>query len=116
MGVRRLIRSAAEAMLAVVLVAHAPAGAAHTPAPAHGCHAPARPANDQDDVLWQRFLDAVDAYRACISDYAEANRRASEAHNNAANAATMDWNRFVHAELNVPEDYPWPPEERENGR
>lgn len=85
---------------------------AHETAPAHGCQAPARPANDQNDVLWQRFLDDVDAFRGCISEYASANHQASQRHRQAANDATAVWNRFVRAELNVPEDYPWPPEER----
>jgi hypothetical protein len=85
---------------------------AHDPAPAHGCQAPARPADDQDDARWRAFLDAVDGFRACISDYAAANHAASDAHRAAANAATLDWNAFVRRELNVPEDYPWPPEPR----
>lgn len=98
------------AMLLALLV-WSLAALGHAPPPAHGCSAPVRPANDQDDRLWQRFLEDVDAFRACISDYAEANHRASDAHRQAANDATMDWNRFVRAELNVPEDYPWPPPE-----
>lgn len=97
------------ALLALLLLPVA--GHTHAPPPDHGCEAPTRPANDQDDALWQQFLDDVDAFRACISRYAEANHRASDAHRQAANDATLDWNRFVRAELNVPEDYPWPPPE-----
>jgi hypothetical protein len=88
------------------------AGLAHLPAPGHDCTAPTRPADDQNDVLWQRFLDDVDGFRACISNYSEANHQAAERHQQAANDATLDWNRFVRAELNVPEDYPWPPPEQ----
>ncbi len=86
------------------------AAAAHDPAPAHACREPVRPADDQDDVLWQRFLDDVDAYRDCISRFVDANQAAAAAHGEAARSATGDWNAFVRRELNVPEDYPWPPE------
>jgi hypothetical protein len=97
--------------LAVLLVLCAATAAyAHNPVPPHGCQAPTRPANDQDDVLWESYLAAVDRFRACISDFATANHQAAERHHEAANAATLDWNRFVRDELNVPEDFPWPPE------
>lgn len=101
-------------LAALLLHALVPVAHAHSPAPDHGCRAPARPADDQNDLLWQRFLDDVDAYRACISDFAAANHEASDLHRQAANDATRDWNRFVRSELNVPEDYPWPPPQ-ENG-
>lgn len=98
------------ALLGAALWAAAPSPAlAHGASPAHGCVAPSRPANDQDDALWQRYLDQVDGFRACISAFAEANRAAARLHNEAANEATEDWNRFVRDNLNVPEDYPWPP-------
>lgn len=84
---------------------------AHSPVPAHGCETPTRPADDQNDELWQRFLADVDAFRACISDYAESNHAAAESHRQAGNAATRDWNQFVRTDLNVPEDFPWPPRE-----
>jgi hypothetical protein len=82
---------------------------AHSPAPAPGCHPPVRPADDQNDFLWQGFLDDVDAFRACISEFAERNNAAAEIHRQAANAATLEWNAFVRSDLNVPEDFPWPP-------
>lgn len=102
----------AAVMLTLVLWIPGHQGQAHTPPPHHGCVVPARPADDQNDVLWQRFLAAVDAFRGCISDYATANHAAAEAHREAANAATLDWNHFVRSDLNVPEDFPWPPEDR----
>lgn len=84
--------------------------AAHTPSPAHHCEGPSRPADDQNDALWQRYLADVDAFRACISDFVDANQAEARAHSEAARQATADWNGFVRSELNVPEDYPWPPE------
>ena len=103
-------RPSVRAVLCAVLLATS--ALAHDPVPAHGCQAPVRPADDQDDARWQAYLDAVDAFRACISDFAIAHRAAARAHQEAANAATLDWNEFVRRELNVPEDYPWPPEPR----
>lgn len=108
----RLSRSRPTLILLTSLLSLAPVYA-DVPVSGHDCSAPVRPANDQDDVLWQRFLGDVDTFRACISGYADANHRASEEHRQAANQATLDWNRFVRAELNVPEDYPWPPVERD---
>jgi len=99
------------AAAALLVWLSAAGGYAHSPAPAHGCEPPTRPADDQNDSLWQRFLADVDGFRACISDYAQRNHAAAEAHREAANAATLDWNRFVRSDLNVPEDFPWPPPE-----
>jgi hypothetical protein len=95
--------------IAVMLLTWASSGLAHTSGPEHGCVAPQRPVDDQDDVRWQRFLAAVDEFRSCISAYAAANHAAAETHRQSANAAVLEWNEFVRARLNVPEDFPWPP-------
>jgi hypothetical protein len=99
-------------MVLALWLAAAGAGAHDSP-PAHGCAAPGRPADDQNDVLWQRYLDDVDAFRGCVSDFVEASQAAAAAHGEAARRATQDWNEYVRANLNVPEDYPWPPEQRD---
>ncbi|MEZ5557880.1 MAG: hypothetical protein R3E86_04955 [Pseudomonadales bacterium] len=98
-------------LVGVLLLAGA-AAMADERVPAPACDAPVRPADDQNDVLWRAYLDAVDRYRACISEYAAANWAASEAHSQAANTAVAQWNAFVRDQLNVPEDYPWPPRQR----
>jgi hypothetical protein len=97
------------AAIVVTMLTWAPAAVAHTASADHGCVAPSRPADDQNDLLWQRFLAAVDEFRACISDYAAANRAAAESHRQAADDAVQQWNEFVRTRLNVPEDFPWPP-------
>jgi hypothetical protein len=99
---------AAVTIVAMILFGAVPA-VAHTTGPDHGCVAPSRPVDDQNDVLWQRFLAAVDEFRACISGYAAANQAAAETHRQAANDAVAQWNEFVRTRLNVPEDFPWPP-------
>ncbi|MFU8814353.1 MAG: hypothetical protein ACNA7W_03345 [Pseudomonadales bacterium] len=90
-------------------LAASPGAGAHAPAATHGCAAPSRPADDQDDALWQAYLGAVDDFRGCISDYAAANQAAAAAHTRAAHDAVEVWNRFVRDNLNVPQDFPWPP-------
>lgn len=96
------------AVLAIALAGAAPA-MAHTTPPEHGCSAPQRPVDDQNDRDWQEFLRAVDGFRACISNYAAANHTAADRHREHANAAIVEWNEFVRTRLNVPEDFPWPP-------
>lgn len=83
---------------------------ASVPVPDPGCRAPLRPADDVDEATWNRFLAGVDGYRSCISDFVTANHQQADAHREAANAATTAWNDFVRDSLNVPEDFPWPPE------
>ena len=95
----------------VFLVLLAPAAAAHTPVPSHGCEAPERPPDDVAEEIWNRFLEHVDGYRDCISSFVRSNYAASDAHRDAANAATLDWNAFVRDSLNVPEDFPWEPDD-----
>lgn len=77
---------------------------------AHSCDAPVRPINDSEDITWNAFIADVDDYRECISTFVESNHAAADVHRNAANQATKDWNEFVHRELNVPEDFPWTPD------
>jgi hypothetical protein len=96
--------------LAVLLLCIPTVSSADLPVPDHGCQAPQRPADDVDEQTWNRFLAGVDGYRACISAFVAANHDAADAHSAAANAATQAWNEFVRDSLNVPEDFPWPPE------
>jgi len=85
--------------------------AAHSPQPANTCEPPTRPPEDVAEVVWNRFLADVDSYRACISEFVQQNHAASDAHRQAANQATEQWNAYVKSSLNVPEDFPWPPED-----
>lgn len=74
------------------------------------CIAPTRPADDQNDVLWQKFLDEIDAFQACINTNVERHQAASREHQKAAHVSVDSWNQFVQQSLNVPEDFPWPPQ------
>ena len=84
--------------------------AAHEPM-AHGCTAPLRPADDQNDALWNQFLADIDRFQTCVTNAADRHQAASDAHQRAAFAAVDAWNDFVRSSLNAPEDFPWPPEE-----
>ena len=59
-------------------------------------------------------MDQVDAYRDCMTRFIAENNDAADRHRAAANAATVEWNAFVHSSLNVPEDFPWPPPTKES--
>ena len=93
------------ALAAVPAVAHEPM--------THDCVTPIRPADDQNDENWQRFLADIDTFQACITAAADRHQAASKAHIRAAHAAVDDWNDFVHRSLNAPEDFPWPPQDPE---
>lgn len=89
-----------------------PALALAHPPMTHDCVAPTRPADDQNDVLWSRFLTEIDAFQSCITAEADRHQAAAAAHQAAAQEAVDAWNRFVRSSLNAPEDFPWPPPER----
>lgn len=87
----------------------------HSEPPTHDCVQPTRPPDKTDVDVWNRFIDLVDVYRSCMSQFIAENHEAAERHRAAANAATAEWNAFVHSSLNVPEDFPWPPQEKLDG-
>ncbi|MCZ6640901.1 MAG: hypothetical protein O7F71_04950 [Gammaproteobacteria bacterium] len=74
------------------------------------CGAPTRPADDQNDLSWQKFLDEIDVFQACINTTVERHQAASSEHQEVARLTVGRWNRFVQQSLNAPEDFPWPPE------
>jgi hypothetical protein len=80
----------------------------------HDCVSPIRPVNDQDNVVWQRFLDDIDRYRSCVSIAQERHEAAGRAHQEAARDAVQSWNDFVRTSLNAPGDFPWPELSEEN--
>ncbi len=79
----------------------------------HDCVAPIRPADDQDDGLWQTFLAEIDDFQTCVNAGTQRHQAAAREHQDAARATVEIWNRFVKSSLNAPEDFPWPPEEKE---
>ena len=47
----------------------------------------------------QQYLDSVNRYKRCISDFVEKQNRESQNHQEAASKAIDEWNRFVKMEL-----------------
>lgn len=82
----------------------------HTHRP-HHCEAPVRPIDDQNDVLWQRFLAEIESFQACVNTEMAWHQAAARDHQAKARAVVEIWNQFVTGSLNAPEDFPWPPED-----
>jgi hypothetical protein len=97
-------------VIAFLLLFGSSLASAHQPM-AHACTPPERPANDQDDVLWQQFMNEIDAFRDCVNDKMKWHEQAAQKHNDNARHVVTLWNDFVQTSLNAPEDFPWPPEQ-----
>ena len=72
------------------------------------CEAPTRPQDEQDNVLWQTFLDDIDSFRACARAHMVWHQDAVVEHQQSAKLAVEQWNIFVRDSLNAPEDFPFP--------
>ncbi|MEM7077374.1 MAG: hypothetical protein AAF513_01985 [Pseudomonadota bacterium] len=103
------------ATLAICVVAIPSMANAHSPGGV-ACEAPLRPADDQNDVMWQGFLNGVDAYRDCVNRRKEFHEAAVAEHQASARAAVEGWNQFVRTSLNAPEDFPWPQSAQQAGQ
>lgn len=68
--------------------------------PSHHCSEPYVPY--EFDSEWERdsFIDEVEDYKECISDFVEEQNEAVRNHQTAAEEAIGDWNRFA-ASLNI---------------
>lgn len=96
---------------ALLALSVAPFAGAHEPM-ALDCVPPVRPADEQNDELWRRFLAEIDAFQSCVSATADRHQAWADEHQRAAFAAVDAWNDFVRTSLNAPKDFPWPPAER----
>ncbi len=96
----------------VMLMMWMPPAFAHEPM-AHDCSVPVRPVDDSNDVLWAGFLTEIDEFQACVNTAMQRHEAAAREHQAQARAAVELWNTFVTTSLNAPEDFPWPPAERD---
>ena len=85
---------------------------AHEPM-AHSCSAPVRPIDDSNDQHWAAFLARIDEFQACVNAAMQRHEAAAREHQAQARAAVDLWNTFVQTSLNAPEDFPWPPTQRD---
>ncbi|MCR9259156.1 MAG: hypothetical protein NXH95_05510 [Pseudomonadaceae bacterium] len=99
-------------MLIVLLMICMSPAYAHEPM-AHNCSAPVRPVDDSNDRLWAEFLAEIDGFQACVNAAMQRHEAAAREHQAQARAAVDLWNTFVTTSLNAPEDFPWPPAERD---
>ena len=97
-------------LIALVLLTVCSTVFAHEPM-SDACSPPERPADDQNDVLWQAFMNEIDGFRNCVNDKMVWHEAAADKHNDNARQVVTLWNDFVQTSLNVPEDFPWPLED-----
>lgn len=64
------------------------------------CSKPHKPYDFSDEWERDNFFDDVDRYKRCIEDFVEEQNDAIENHQDAANEAIEEWERFVRYELN----------------
>ena len=68
-----------------------------TPSPS--CHKPFKPFEFNSQWEYQNFMSEVENYKRCISDFVDEQNEASRRHQEAAEDAIAEWNRFVRLEL-----------------
>jgi len=69
-----------------------------TPSPS--CSKPIKPYEFTSQWELDSFNEDVQRYKRCIRDFIDQQNKAVEAHQQAANNAIDEWNRFVQYELN----------------
>ena len=72
------------------------------------CEPPVRPAS-KAAAVWNNYVDELDGFRQCVSNFIDRHHQAADLHRTAANSATDRWNDYVRGSLNVPEDFPYVP-------
>jgi len=68
--------------------------------PSPSCFKPYKPYEFNSQSELDSFNDEVERYKRCISDFVEEQNEAAESHQQAANDAIEEWNRYVNYELN----------------
>jgi len=68
--------------------------------PSHSCHKPFKPYKFDNQWEIQQFKDEVERYKRCISDFVDDQNEEARNHQQAAEDAIEEWNRYVKFELN----------------
>lgn len=68
--------------------------------PSHSCRKPYKPYEFNSEWEVTQFKNDVQRYKTCISDFAEEQNTNAKRHQDAADEAIDEWNRFVRFELN----------------
>jgi hypothetical protein len=72
---------------------------ADTFSPSHSCIKPYKPYRFTDEWEVTRFEGEVKRYKRCITDFVEEQNEEARRHQEAADDAIEEWNRFVRYEL-----------------
>lgn len=67
--------------------------------PSHYCSKPIKPFQFSSDLDVQIFLNQVNEYELCINNFVQEQDEAMRRHQEAAQNAIDEWNRFVRFEL-----------------
>jgi len=84
---------------ALFLCVALPASADSFP-PSHSCRKPFKPYKFNSEWEIQQFKDEVERYKRCISDFVDEQNEEARNHQQAAEDAIEEWNRYVKFELN----------------
>jgi hypothetical protein len=67
--------------------------------PSPACYKPRKPYKFNSKWEIDDFYAQVERYKRCISDFIEEQKQAIQVHQNAADEAVDEWNRYVKTEL-----------------
>ncbi len=68
--------------------------------PSHYCSKPYKPYEFNDQYEIDNFMNEVEAYKQCLSDFVDEQNDAATKHQNAAEEAIDEWSNYVNYELN----------------
>lgn len=81
--------------LTIALLAIATQASADSIQPSHSCYEPSIPYEFNDDFERQRFINEVEEYKECLSDFVDEQNDAVKNHQAAAQEAIEEWNSFA---------------------
>lgn len=90
----------AKALAAIVILLISGSTQADIFSPSHSCRKPYKPYKFTSQWEVTQFKNDVDRYKSCISEFVEEQNEEAQHHQDAANEAIEEWNRFVRYELN----------------
>lgn len=68
--------------------------------PSHSCSKPYKPYSFTSRWELEEYKDSIERYKSCIEEFVEEQEEAIRHHQNAAQEAIDEWNRFARYELN----------------
>ena len=86
-------------LLAICLLFFTASTQADIFSPSHSCRKPYKPYKFNNEWEVQNFKNGVEAYRRCIEDFVDEQSSAARKHQDAADGAIEEWNRFVRFEI-----------------